>query len=121
MLVESMTISELSLEPNTRTALEAFHIRILNRFGERLRGLVLFGSRARGDHRPDSDADVAVFLDRIDDPIAAQMDIAEDSYAVFLSHELFIEPWVFRGAPEHPDRSRAAHLLDAVEAEGIKV
>jgi predicted nucleotidyltransferase len=65
-----LTISQLSLDQNTRTALEAFHIRILNRFGERLRGLVLFGSRARGDHRPDSDADVAVFLDRIDDLVA---------------------------------------------------
>jgi antitoxin ChpS len=116
-----MIRSRLSLDHNTRTALEAFRIRILNRFGGRLRGLVLFGSRARGDHRPDSDADVAVFLEAIDDPVAAQMDIAEDSYAVFLSHELLIQPWVFRGTPEHPDRSRAAPLLDAIETEGVKV
>lgn len=31
-------------------------------YGPRLERLVLFGSRARGDHRPDSDYDVAVFL-----------------------------------------------------------
>ena len=31
-------------------------------YGARLDRLVLFGSRARGDHRPDSDYDVAVFL-----------------------------------------------------------
>ena len=110
-----------SLDHNTRTALEDFHKRILNRFGERLRGLVLFGSRARGDHRPDSDVDVAVFLETVDDPIAAQMDIAEDSYAVFLNHQLLIQPWVFRGTPEQPDCSRAAHLLNAVETEGVKV
>jgi len=116
-----MTLRRSSLDHNTQTALETFRIRILNRFGGRLRGLVLFGSRARGDHRPDSDADVAVFLEAVDDPVAAQMDIAEDSYAVFLSHELLIQPWVFLGTPEHPDRSRAAHLLDAVEAEGVKV
>jgi predicted nucleotidyltransferase len=43
---------------------------ILNRFraaldrayGERIERVVLFGSRARGDARPDSDYDVAVFL-----------------------------------------------------------
>lgn len=31
-------------------------------YGARLERAVLFGSRARGDHRPDSDYDVAVFL-----------------------------------------------------------
>jgi predicted nucleotidyltransferase len=31
-------------------------------YGDRLERLVLFGSRARGDHKPDSDYDVAVFI-----------------------------------------------------------
>jgi predicted nucleotidyltransferase len=31
-------------------------------YGDRLERVVLFGSRARGDARPDSDYDVAVFL-----------------------------------------------------------
>lgn len=31
-------------------------------FGDRVERVVLFGSRARGDARPDSDWDVAVFL-----------------------------------------------------------
>jgi predicted nucleotidyltransferase len=38
-----------------RTALETMH-------GQRLERVVLFGSRARGDARKDSDYDVAVFL-----------------------------------------------------------
>ena len=32
-------------------------------YGARLKRLVLFGSRARGNHRTDSDYDVAVFID----------------------------------------------------------
>jgi predicted nucleotidyltransferase len=35
-------------------------------FGSRLVSALLFGSRARGDHRADSDYDVAVFLDGYD-------------------------------------------------------
>ena len=31
-------------------------------YGDRVERVVLFGSRARGDARPDSDYDVAVFL-----------------------------------------------------------
>jgi len=36
-------------------------------YGNRLERVVLFGSRARGDARPDSDYDVAVFLRDMDD------------------------------------------------------
>jgi uncharacterized protein len=31
-------------------------------YGDRLERVVLYGSRARSDHRPDSDYDVAVFI-----------------------------------------------------------
>jgi predicted nucleotidyltransferase len=31
-------------------------------YGDRIERVVLYGSRARGDHRPDSDYDVAVFI-----------------------------------------------------------
>src|SRR4051794_24211986 len=36
-------------------------------FGVRLEQVVLFGSRARGDARPDSDYDIAVFLREMPD------------------------------------------------------
>lgn len=32
-------------------------------YGARLKGIYLFGSRARGDHTPESDADIAVVLE----------------------------------------------------------
>ena len=36
-------------------------------YGDRIERVVLFGSRARGDSKPDSDYDVAVFLNDLDD------------------------------------------------------
>jgi predicted nucleotidyltransferase len=36
-------------------------------YGERLQGVYLFGSRARGEAAPDSDVDLLVVLDRVDD------------------------------------------------------
>ncbi len=39
-----------------------FRSALVNSYGERIERIVLFGSRARGDARPDSDYAVAVFL-----------------------------------------------------------
>jgi len=42
--------------------LTRFRVALDQVYGERVERVVLFGSRARGDARPDSDYDVAVFL-----------------------------------------------------------
>jgi predicted nucleotidyltransferase len=42
--------------------LSRFRDAVARTYGARLERLVLFGSRARGDFRPDSDYDIAVFL-----------------------------------------------------------
>jgi len=39
--------------------------RLSEAYGERLHAVVLFGSEARGDARPDSDIDVVVVLDKL--------------------------------------------------------
>ena len=46
-------------------------------YGDRIRRVVLFGSRARGDARADSDYDVAVFLDAVEDHWAERMRLAD--------------------------------------------
>ncbi len=42
--------------------LTRFRAAVREAYGERLERVVLYGSRARGDHRPDSDYDIAVFI-----------------------------------------------------------
>ncbi len=49
-------------DPVIRAAVEA----VRAHYGERVEAIVLFGSRARGDHGPESDYDVAVFLKDMD-------------------------------------------------------
>jgi predicted nucleotidyltransferase len=42
--------------------LKRFRTAVTETYGERVERLVLFGSRARGDAKPDSDYDIAVFI-----------------------------------------------------------
>ena len=60
--MSSMTSTSLSHKEDT--ALQAY-VQILDaRFGPRLLEVLLFGSKARSEARPDSDIDVAVILDQ---------------------------------------------------------
>ena len=47
--------------------LTRFRAALSELYGDRLAHVVLYGSRARGDARPDSDYDVAVFLKSLPD------------------------------------------------------
>jgi predicted nucleotidyltransferase len=42
--------------------LTRFRAALAETYGDRLERAILYGSRARGDHRPDSDYDIAVFI-----------------------------------------------------------
>ena len=48
------------------SVLSRFRAALDEAYGSRIERVVLFGSRARGDARPDSDYDVAVFLRNLD-------------------------------------------------------
>jgi predicted nucleotidyltransferase len=52
----------MSDDPKSDAILTRFRAALGQVYGERLERVVLYGSRARGDHRPDSDYDIAVFI-----------------------------------------------------------
>ncbi len=66
-----MTIAQLLAEIKTR---------LTEAHGARLRGVVLYGSEARGQAGPDSDIDVLVLLD---DPVEYGRDLETNLRAVF--------------------------------------
>ncbi len=62
--VSALKSQEKALELAHRFALEA--IRVCEEKGYRLTGVYLVGSRARGDYRVDSDIDIVLVVDGID-------------------------------------------------------
>jgi uncharacterized protein len=59
-------------------------------YGDRVERIVLFGSRARGDALPDSDYDVAVFLEKMDSRWDESMRMAGIKLKILAEDDAFI-------------------------------
>lgn len=57
-----MSTTDAKTDPTQHPAMRRFAAAVRALYGDRVERIVLFGSRARGDAREDSDWDVAVFL-----------------------------------------------------------
>jgi predicted nucleotidyltransferase len=87
-------------------------------FGPRFRGLLLFGSEARGTARPDSDIDLLVLLDGKINMSADMMKVAE----VIIPIEWDIEPArIIDATPANYDDYRTGKwpLFREVKKDGI--
>jgi len=78
------------LDPDTESAVRNFLARIPS--DVRVEQAILFGSRARGEHRPDSDADVALILRECGDVWEAVGLLAGLAYYVFVESGIMIQP-----------------------------
>lgn len=83
-------------------------------YGERVERVVLFGSRARGDARPDSDYDVAVFLKDLTDRWEEVDRIADIASDIMEETGAFVHAMPYR-AETYRDRTP---LMHEVRGEG---
>ena len=74
-------------------------------YGDRLERVVLFGSRARGDHRPDSDYDVAVFIRDPESRWDEMGRLAEVTTDILVDTEAFIVAIPFEAGAYRADTS----------------
>lgn len=95
--------------------LKEFHATLAAMYGERLDRVVLFGSRARGDAKPDSDYDVAVFLNDYSDRWAEADKIAETTANILLKTGAVIHAMPYR-AVQYEERSP---LMHEIRREGL--
>ena len=109
------------LDEDTANAARAFIDRVSGQYD--LAGVILFGSRARRNHRPDSDADIAVvlrghrgaFLD-------TKLDLADIAYDVLLETGVLIQPFpVWEEEWQHPEMHSNPALLHNISQDGVRL
>ena len=100
--------------------LERFREALIELYGPALDRVVLFGSRARGDTKEDSDYDIAVFLkdtgERATGNLWAEWDRLADLRVRFLDADgPFIEAIPFRAS----DYTRRTPLMHEIRKDGV--
>jgi predicted nucleotidyltransferase len=106
-------------EADVERALDLFARAVRGAYGERLAGLHLFGSRARGDHAPFSDADVAVVLDGTVERALELRRLARISHDVLIETGVDVQPWpVASDAWRDPARHANPRLIEGMRRDG---
>jgi hypothetical protein len=113
-------LGDAAMTAEEQAGLNAFVDLVRGSYGNQLVDVLLFGSRARGDARPDSDYDVAVILRDGDwDFWPEKMRLAGLAYDILLDHGLYIQPWpIQRSALGSPETHSKRRLIEAVRKEG---
>jgi hypothetical protein len=112
-----------SADPVLKSALDELDRELRAKLGQQYVHLILFGSRARGDHQADSDADVAVVLrGDIGNPWTVKQQVIEITYPILVETGLYIQPWPIGQAElDAPDRSSNPNLIENILRDGISV
>jgi predicted nucleotidyltransferase len=92
------------------------------RYRDGLKGVYLFGSRARDDHTPFSDVDVAIVVDDGIDISSETLPLSSAAYDVLLETGAEIQPWVFHEADwKHPEGASSRSLIRSVQRDAKAV
>ncbi len=105
------------MTPTDDPVLTRFRTTLAEMYGERLARVVLFGSRARGDARPDSDYDVAVFLRDMADRGTELYRLADLSTEIIGGTGAFVHAMPYRAAA-YEERTP---LMREIRREGIEL
>jgi uncharacterized protein len=116
---KAMTTSATTLEPAVTSAVREFARRLAGRYP--VLRVILFGSRARGTQRTDSDADIAVLLRGIRGRfLDTKLEMVDIAYDVLLDTGIHIQPLpIWENEWEHPETHSNPRLLQNIEREGI--
>lgn len=110
------TRTEARLGERAREIASLLRRRLERAYGDRLRGVYLFGSHARGTAEPESDVDVLIVLDRIDGYISEVRRAGGAISELSLEYETSITP-VF--VSEEDWRVETSPFLRNVREEAI--
>lgn len=107
------------IDPKTECAVRTFLEKISQQYP--VLGARLFGSRARADHNPHSDADLAVLLrGPRGDAVNVGVDMAGIAFDILMDTEILVSPLpIWEEEWAHPEAYSNPRLLKNIQRDGI--
>jgi predicted nucleotidyltransferase len=107
------------MTPDHRQALDAFARAVHEHYGMRLHRIFVFGSRARGDHSPESDLDAAVIVGGHDLQFWAEKRVLTDfAYDALIASGLHVHPWpISKMSWDNPETDIDRDLIESMKGE----
>lgn len=103
-------------KPQDDPVLKRFRAAVTDIYGDRIKRIVLFGSRARGDASTESDYDIAIFLRDMSDHVTELYRLADLSTDILHDTGEFVHAMPYC-AGSYSDLRMP--LMHAIRAEGI--
>jgi uncharacterized protein len=112
---------KIGITSEVRGALELFRSSLERHYGSRLRGMYVFGSRARDDARIESDVDVAIVLDgEVRDRLKERLNIADLAYDAIEETGVHVQGWPVSEAEWlRPERHVNPHLIREMKRDNV--
>lgn len=110
-----------TLDPHTVRAARAFVSAIGKLFP--ITAAIVFGSRARGDHAANSDADLAVLLPgEHGSTVNTMLEMIDAAYAIELETGIVVSPLpIWQDQWDHPEQFSNPNLLRNIQREGVSL
>lgn len=107
--------------PEVAVALERFRQLARSRFGDRLQELTVFGSRARGDAREDSDVDILVVVDQLSE--SERDEVFDLAWRAAMAGEEYVvlAPIPYSSERAAESRRLEKRLMREIDAQGIRL
>ncbi|PPQ34909.1 nucleotidyltransferase domain-containing protein [Rhodopila globiformis] len=102
-------------DTTTDPVLTRFRTAVRDLYSDRLTRVVRYGSRARGDHHPDSDYDIAVFLNDLPNRAIEMRRLAEIEPGILFDTEAVINALPF---PAAADREQTG-FMNEIRQDGL--
>jgi predicted nucleotidyltransferase len=122
---EAVTAVDLLSPPNADAVargIDQFAAVAKERYGSALKGLYLFGSRARGDFSPFSDVDLAIVVDESIDVSSETVPLSAAAYDILVETGAEIQPWAFHESEwADPTKSSSPGLLRSAKRDSVAV
>ena len=108
----------MNLLPEEQSWLESFIRTIQQRFPDKIKRVIVYGSKARGDAGPDSDLDVLVVLK---DDTVSRAGVRLIGYELALQTDVVPSILVYTIQELEQRREHRSVFIEAVEREGVVV